>query len=120
MIGYYLKPEFVDTKEAKEIDDNFWNWNTDWALLFKVPVDDGDRITAFLRRAVKPNYMFHRRTGGGKRYDSQRLTVRRADATYFKYYIRRRPKPEPVVPTITMFVPRPALPRCSCCGQLLP
>lgn len=55
--------------------------------LFKVPVEDADRFGHLLRRFLDRDFHFHRRAGGGPRYDSMRQTCLVKDAKYFNYYI---------------------------------
>jgi len=116
MLKDYLKPEFVGTNEATEIQMLFSNLKPNCRMVLRVPEADGDRVTKFLRRAVRSEYRFHRRNGGGKRYDSQQLTCLRKDATYFRYYIDKRYNTRPV----PMDNGRLPSPRCTTCGQKLP
>ena len=110
MLTDYLKPEFVGTKEATEIEMLFKNLNPNWRMVLRVPVAEGERVTRFLRQATKPEYSFHRRTGGGKRSDMMDLTCLRKDATFFKYYFNNR---NPAYP-VTLIKPVAA---CPTCGQ---
>jgi hypothetical protein len=96
MLTDYLKPEFVGTKEATEINMLFQNLNKNWRMVLRVPVAEGERVTRFLKRAVKSEYTFHRRTGGGKRSGCMDLTCLRKDATYFKYYFNNKQPAYPV------------------------
>ena len=87
MLKNFLKSEYQESEEAREIALLYSNDNPLWRMVLRVPVDAGDRVTAFLKRAVKPEYRFHRRTGGGTRKGScMDLTCLRKDATFFKYY----------------------------------
>ena len=86
MLKNYLKPRYAESQEAREIMLLYSNLNPLWKMILRVPVEEGDRVTAFLKKAVKPEYRFNRRTGGGKRSDGMHLTCLRKDATFFKYY----------------------------------
>ena len=105
----YLKPEYANSQEAREIALLYSNLNPQWRMTLRVPVEVGDAITRFLKKAVKPEYHFHRRTGGGRRSDAMDLTCLRKDATFFKYYFNKRyiNSPKPV------FV----IQHCHACGQ---
>lgn len=113
MLSDYLKPEFVGTKEATEINMLFQNLNKNWRMVLRVSVAEGERVTRFLKRAVKPEYTFHRRTGGGKRSDAQALTCLRKDATFFKYYFNNK---QPAYPVILIGKPAP-IAVCPTCGK---
>jgi len=102
MLSDYLKPEFVGTKEATEINMLFQNLKPNCRMVLRVPMAEGDRVTRFLKRAVKPEYIFHRRAGGGKRYDGMALTCLVENATYFKYYFDRKQTPNPVTTNKTV------------------
>jgi len=113
MLSDYLKPEFVGTQEATEIEMLYKNLNPEYRMVLRVPVDVGDAITRFLKRAVKPEYTFNRRTGGGPRRDGMALTCLRRDATYFKYYFDKKRAPHVTV------TPAPQPKYCQCCGHKL-
>ena len=113
MLSDYLKPEYANSPEAKEIHELFANTNPNFRMVLRVPVDVGDAVTRFLKRAVKPEYSFNRRTGGGKRNDSMALTCLRKDATYFKYYFDKKRTPHVTVKPVVQ--PK----YCQCCGAAL-
>lgn len=85
----YLKPEYVDLSFTRYIAEKFKNTKPNCRMVLRVPVEHGDMVTEFLRHAVKPEYRFHRRTGG-KRSDGMALTCLRKDATFFKFYVDKR------------------------------
>jgi hypothetical protein len=86
----YLKPEYKNTVEAREVELLYGNLNKDWRMTLRVPVDMGDAITNWLKRVVDPAYRFHRRTGGGKRVHCMDLSCLRKDATFFKFYFDKK------------------------------
>lgn len=105
----FLKPEFVGTTEATEINMLFKNLKLNCRMVLRVPVTEGDRVTRFLKRAVKPEYTFHRRTGGGSAQ-----TILRKDATYFKYYFNNKQPPYPVT-----LIKKSRPTHCHTCGQII-
>jgi len=113
MLTDYLKPEYAESQEAREIALQFSNLNPLWTMVLRVPVEHGDNVTRFLKRAVKPEYTFNRRTGGGPRHDGMALTCLRRDATYFKYYFNKKRTPQVTVQPVVQ--PK----YCQCCGQKL-
>jgi len=86
----FLKPEYKDSLEAREVELLYGNLNKEWRMTLRVPVEVGDAITRFLKKATDPAYRWHRRTGGGKRNDAMDLTCLRKDATFFKFYFDKR------------------------------
>lgn len=113
MFTKYLKPEYTNSPEALEIAKLFGNTNTKYSMSLRVPVEFGDAITRFLKKAIDPKYSFNRRTGGGTRAaSSMRLTCLRKDDTYFKYYFAKKHKKQPPMPPVT-------LPGRQCCGQII-
>jgi len=89
MLSDYLNDKFIGSTVAKIIA-SFQNTNPRYRMVLRVPARFADNVTLFLRRAIKPEYRFFRRAGGGPRRDPQQLTCKVADATYFKFYIERK------------------------------
>lgn len=110
MLSKYLKPEYKDTVPAR-IAAKFENTNLAHRMTLRVPAGHERSVTHFLKRAVSPEYRFHRRAGGGPRHDSMDLTCRVEDATFFKYYFDRK-----VPKVVSALQPKR---HCSTCGQTL-
>ena len=108
MLKDYLKPEYVNSPEAQEIHNLFADTNPDIRAMLRVPVDVGDAVTRFLKRAVDPKYRFFRRNNG-PRYDSMYQTCLRKDTIEFRYYFEVKKMP---VKTHVSVQPK----YCRCCG----